>query len=203
MVRRHTGHYDAEIRGRESIMSIQPTPPLMTAEEFCARFGQRRAELVKGIVKECPVPFQHHGYLCMQIGTLISIHARTNDLGRVTSNDSWIRTGTNPDTIRGADVCFFTYERLPRGPMPHGLLDVVPDLVVEVRSPSDLWTDIFSKVVEYLHSGVQVVVVIDPNSVTASVYRSDVVQVTHQRDDTLTIPDLLPGFAVVVGRLFE
>ena len=29
-------------------------------------------------------------------------------------NDSWIQTGSNPDTVRGGDVCFFSYERLPK-----------------------------------------------------------------------------------------
>jgi len=183
-------------------VSIQPPQPLITADEFCARFGRRHAELVKGTVKESPVPFQRHGTICSRIDRQIGNFADAHDLGHVSSNDSWVRTGTNPDTVRGGDVCFFSYERLPRGPIPDGLLDVPPDLVVEVRSPSDLWTELFSKVGEYLAAGVRVVVILDPGSATASVYRADGEHVVFRSHEALTVPDVLPGFGVNVGFLF-
>jgi Uma2 family endonuclease len=118
-------------------------------------------------------------------------------------NDSWIQTGSNPDTVRGGDVCFFSYERQPKVELPEGLLPRAPDLVVEVRSPSDRWTLIFTKVGEYLAAGVRVVVVLDPASTSASVYRADELQQIFHNGDTLTLPDVLPGFSVVVSRLFD
>ena len=117
-----------------------PAPPaLLTAAEFTARYAGIHAELVNGIVKEYPVPWPKHGFVCSRIDRLIGNHVEENDLGRVATNDSWIQTGSNPDTVRGADLCCFSYERLPRGEVPDGLLPVVPDLVVEVRSPTDRW----------------------------------------------------------------
>jgi Uma2 family endonuclease len=108
---------------------------LLTAAEFAVRYEHVHAELVKGVVQEYPVAYPHHGKICMTIGALLWQHVQENDLGHVMTNDSWIQTGRNPDTIRGADVCYFSYERLPKGEVPRGLLPVVPDLVVEVRSP--------------------------------------------------------------------
>jgi Uma2 family endonuclease len=175
----------------------------MTAAEFTARYANVHAELVKGIVKEYPVPWPKHGFICTTIAHLLASHVIQNDLGRVASNDSWIQTGRNPDTVRGADVCFFSYERLPKGDIPEGLLPVVPDLVVEVRSPSDRWNDIFIKVGEYLNAGVRVVIVLDPATETASIYRTDELQQIAHNGDELTIPEILPGFAVPVRRLFE
>jgi Uma2 family endonuclease len=175
---------------------------LMTADEFTARYAHIHAELVKGVVKEYPVPFFKHGFLCYRIARLIGDHVEVQDIGRVGTNDSWIRTGSNPDTVRGADVCFFSYERLPRGVVPEGLLSAVPDLVVEVRSPSDRWIDVFTKVCEYLAAGVRVVVILDPTTASASVYRADELQQIRHNGDELTLPDVLPGFAVVVGQLF-
>jgi Uma2 family endonuclease len=131
-----------------------PAPKLLTADEFTARYANVHAELIKGVVKEYPVPWPKHGFICLTIGRLIGNHVDAKDLGRVAANDSWIRTGTNPDTVRGGDVCFFGYDRLPKGPVPEGLLAVVPDLVVEVRSPSDRWHHIFTRVGEYLGAGV-------------------------------------------------
>jgi Uma2 family endonuclease len=183
-------------------LTAGPPPALMTAEEFTARYANVHAELVEGVVKEYPVPFAKHGFACSRVDRVIGHHADTHDLGRVATNDTWVRTGSNPDTVRGADVCFFSYERLPKGEVPEGLLPVAPDLVVEVRSPSEYWTDVFTKVVEYLKAGVRVVVVLDPKTATASVYRPDELQQIFHNSDPLVLPDVLPGFSVPVERLF-
>jgi len=178
-------------------------PALMTAAEFVARYENVHAELVKGVVQEYPVPYPHYGKVCLTIGALLWQHVQEHDLGHLMSNDSWIQTGRNPDTIRGADVCYFSYDRLPRGEVPRGLLPVVPDLVVEVRSPSDRWGDLFGKVGDYLKAGVRVVVIIDPDTATASVYRSEEFQQIFHNGDAVTLPDVLPGFTVPVERLFR
>jgi len=87
--------------------------------------------------------------------------------------------------------------------VPEGLLDVVPELVFEVRSPSDLWTDMIAKMLEYLSAGVSVVVILDPKTKSASVFRPSDRQDVIEADGTLTVPDVLPGFAVPVRSLFE
>jgi Uma2 family endonuclease len=180
-----------------------PPPGLLSAPEFCRRYEHRRAELVKGVVKEIPMPFLRHGQVCMRIAAKLYQYAEERDVGHVMSNDSFVQTGSNPDTVRGADVCFFSYERLPKGPVPEGLLSVVPDLTVEVRSPSDLWTEIFTKVGEYLRAGVRVVIVLDPATTTASVYRATELQQIFHAGDELTVPDVLPDLALRVATLFE
>jgi Uma2 family endonuclease len=179
-------------------------PALMTADEFAATHARIRAELVKGVVQECPtMPGFKHGKTCMKIGALICHHVEAGDLGHVMSNGTWVKTGSNPDTARGADVLFISYERLPKGDVPDGLCPTLPDLIVEVRSPSDLWTDVFTKVVEYLKAGVRVVVVLDPKSTSASVYRPNELQQIFHNGDSLTLPDVLPGFSVPVSSLFD
>ena len=149
------------------------------------------------------MPWQDHGYICALIVRLIGNFVFDHQLGRVTSNDSWVQTGFNPDTVRGPDLCYFSYDRLPPGRIPRGMLSVNPDLIVEIRSPSDLWTEMFAKVEEYLRAGVRAVVILDLDSLTASVYRSPGLQQTLQASETLTIPEVLPGFSVQVGKLFE
>jgi Uma2 family endonuclease len=46
------------------------------------------------------------------------------------------------------------------------------------------------------------VLILDPNSATASVYRSDEFQQIFHNGDEVILPDVLPGFAVKVQRLF-
>ena len=186
------------------VPALAATPPtLLTAVEFMARYENIHAELVKGVVKEYPMPGLEHGKICMTIGVLIYLHVKAHDLGHVMSNDSSVQTGSNPDTVRGGYVIFYGYERLPRGNVPKGLAPVAPDLVVEVRSPSDRWNEIMVKAGEYLKVGVRAVVVLDPKTATATVYRDDELQQIFHNGDSLTLPDVLPGFSVAVSRLFE
>jgi Uma2 family endonuclease len=181
-----------------------PAPvALLTAEEFVRQYGDQNVELVKGVVKELPMPFPKHGKVCATMAYLMLDYALKHDHGHVMSNDSFVKTRSNPDTIRGADLSYYSYERLPKGEVPEGLLAVVPDLVVEVRSPSDTWAEIFTKVGEYLGAGVRAVVVLDAVSTSASVYRAEELQQIYHNGDELTVPDVLAGFAVAVRRLFE
>ena len=99
-------------------------------------------------------------------------------------------------------MAYFSYARTPKGTAADGASVTPPDLAVEVRSPSDLWTDIFAKVGEYLAVGVSAVVVIDEAGRTASVYRPGGGQEIFTDADTLSVPEVLPGFAVPVARLF-
>lgn len=79
----------------------------------------------------------------------------------------------------------------------------MPDLVIEVRSPSDLWTDALSKMLDYLRIGVPVVIILDPKTESASLFRSGTRQETFEKDQTLTSPDVLANFAVPVAQFFE
>jgi Uma2 family endonuclease len=143
----------------------QPTSgisiPLLTAEEFAQRYGGHRVELIKGVVKELPMPFPKHGKICGTISRLVGNFVTERDVGHLMTNDSFVKTRSNPDIVRGADVSYYSYQRLPKGEVPEGLLPVTPDLVVEVRSPSDGWSEIFTRVGEYLGAGVRVVIVLD------------------------------------------
>jgi len=119
------------------------------------------------------------------------------------SNDSGIITERDPDTVRGADVAFYSYGRIPRGPLPPGYLPVPPELVFEVRSPTDRWRDVLAKVVEYLDAGVSVVCVLDPGTETVLLYRDDRPNEVIPAEGELTIPEVLGDFRVPVRRFFE
>jgi Uma2 family endonuclease len=182
------------------------SPPLLTADEFIKLHGDESGvELVKGRIVRYPMPGAEHGEVCGNAYALIREVARPNQLGRVMCNDTFIRTGTNPDTYRGADVCFISYARLPKEqPRPKGPLEQAPELVIEVRSPTDRTGDIQIKVGEYLNAGVRVVVVLDPAIDAATVYReADEIPMRIHNGDELIIPDVLPGFSVPVRKFFE
>lgn len=179
------------------------TPSLVTADEFFRKYENHRVELVRGVVEEQPMPDFYHGFVCAQMTRFLAEFAEANDLGRVMSNDSSIKARKSPDSVVGADVCFISYTRLPKGPIPAGLLDVVPELVLEVRSPSDSWTKLIAKVLDCLSAGVQAVVVFNPSQQAVAIYRSDSDEQHFTAEQVLTIPDVLPGFSVPVARFFS
>ena len=188
-----------------AIATPPPMQPVMTLEEFCEKHGGDHVEFINGRVVEQPMAQNKHGKICFVAAYQLGLHVIPNDLGHITTNDSFVRVPTrhDPTRVRGADVCYFSYARLPRGPIPDGLLDVSPELIVEVMSPTDLWTEVFAKVEEDLANGVLAVVVLNADKRSASVCRPGPDQQDFQAADTLTLPDLLPGFAVPVARLFD
>ena len=177
---------------------------LMTAEEF----GERPdpgypEELVRGRIVPTSVPDKRHGYTCLKVGRILGDFVDQHDLGRVMSNDSGVITEHNPDTVRGADISFYSFSRLPKGPLARGSGTEIPELVVEVRSPGDRWRDIQKKVTEYLQAGVLAGVVLDPEPNSAHVFSADDPPRMLNAEDELILSGILEGFRTWLGRFFE
>ena len=151
------------------------------------------------------MPQPLHGRVCVKATLRIGGFIEENDLGVVCSNDTFVLIRADPLRVRGADVVYWSKAKAPDGVPREGMIAAAPDLCVEVVSPTNTWSEIFTKVGEYLGIGVPAVLVLDPNTTTASVYRGQPgqsQQIFHQGDE-LTIPDVLPGFTVPVARFFE
>lgn len=178
--------------------------PLLTAEQYAQRPDPGYPEeLVRGRIVPLPQPNRRHGQICARTVYLIGRFLEEHDLGHVLSNDAGVITERDPDTVRGADVAFYSYGRLPKGPLPASYGPEVPELVVEVLSPSDRWPKVLRKVAEYLEAGVTVVVVLDDARRMAHVFGADGTTRMLGADDELTVPDLLGAFRVAVRRLSE
>jgi Uma2 family endonuclease len=81
---------------------------------------------------------------------------------------------------------------------------IVPDFVVEIVSPNDSFSKIDEKVDAYLLDGVRLIWVIDPQRRKAIVYTPDAEQSFHLRGDAvLDGEDVIPGFQIVLSKLFE
>jgi Uma2 family endonuclease len=178
--------------------------PLLTAEEYglLSDIGQP-TELVRGRIVYLDFPAPRHGCFCGNITRLLGNFVAEHDLGRVMTNDSGIITEHGPDTVRGPHVSFYSYDRLPKGPLPEGYLDVAPEVVFEVRSPTDRWNKIFAKVAEFLSAGVDVVSVLDPQTETLTVYQADELPRVLTAAEELVLPKPLDGFRVTVQRFFD
>jgi Uma2 family endonuclease len=107
---------------------------------------------------------------------------------------------------RRPDICFVVSSTLaaavPEDPDANAW-DVVPDLAVEVTSPTDRAEDQREKVVEYLQLGVRCVWVVYPKLRVIDVYESSGMVRTFGPDGTLTGDPVLPGFEVGLDELFS
>ena len=176
---------------------------LFTAEELLHLPSTgTRLELVKGKVYEMAPAGGPHGYVAMNIGVLLGVHVRSNGLGRVFAAETGFILRRSPDTVRAPDAAFICYDRLSEGDLPEGFISVMPDLVVEVVSPTDTRREVQEKVEEWLRAGVRLVWVIYPVTRSADVYRS-IEDVSHlTEDDRLDGEDVVPDFACRLGELF-
>ena len=185
-------------------MSTITIAKLATAAEYFALPDDgRHKELVRGRVVEMNVPGFEHGEICVTIAAILRAYVTEHGLGRIVGNDSGILTERDPDTVRGADISFYSYERVPRGRRPKGYPGVTPELVIEVLSPTDTWARILRKVSEYLEAGVLVVCVVDPSQGQVFVHRPDAPAIELTEQDEFAIPDVLPDFRARVGQFFE
>jgi len=149
------------------------------------------------------MPAPLHGYVSINVAGILREFVQAQDLGRIVGNDSAIVTERGPDTVRGADVAFYSFQRLPKGPFPKGYLGVVPELVFEVLSPSDRWREVLAKVAEYLNAGVLMVGVLDPDPKSLHLFFPDQPAKVLDADQELVLPSILPGFQIQVGKFFE
>ncbi len=177
---------------------------LYTAEEFGRRPDPGYPEeLVRGRIVAMPLPGSRHGQVCNVVSRILGNHADGKDLGHILINHSGVITERGPDSVCGPDVCFYSYERVPKGPLPPGYLDVTPDLVFEVLSPEDRWRKVLAKVMEYLNAGVQAVVVLDPERRQIHLFVGDEPTRILTDQDDLELPGLLDEFRVPVRRFFD
>ena len=105
--------------------------------------------------------------------------------------------------MRAADVLYLSHERDARRRRPQGFLDVAPELIVEILSPTDRPDQVRRKLGEYFAAGVRLVWVIDPAARTVQVHRDRGELLTLVPGEVVTGEDVLPGFELTVEDVFE
>lgn len=119
-------------------------------------------------------------------------------LGRVfDSSGGFILPNTD---LKAPDVSFVSAERLRQS--PRYFAQLVPDLVVEIKSQSDRIKTLEEKLQLFLTLGAQVGILIDPDRLTVTIYRPIGEQEVLSNTDILKIPELLPGWELPVSEIW-
>lgn len=161
-----------------------------------------RYELVRGELTKMSPAGNKHGRFAANVTISLGPHVKANKLGAVYAAETGFWLQSEPDTVRAPDVAFVSQKRLEEVGDVDGFWPGAPDLVVEVISPSDAYTEVEEKVFEWLGAGARMVVVVNPRKRAVTVYRSltDIRILTE--DDTLDGGDVVPGWTMAVKEIF-
>ena len=181
---------------------------LMAMEEWLELFAYEPFEFVDGEKIPMSASVAGSSYTAGIIYKALIRVVDLQNLGEVMSEASfafvkspqWVRKSLIPDlAFVGADkLANYRAETPDWKTLPYTL---IPDLVVEIVSPTDRKSDVRRKVTRYLEEGISLVWVVD--------YINEVVDVLtahggHElrRGDTLTAGDIITGFELTLETLF-
>jgi len=138
----------------------------------------------------------------MRLAAHLFQHVEAHHFGTVYAAETGFQLAQDPDTVRAPDVAFVSRQRLEAVGETEGYWPGAPDVAVEVISPSDRYTDVEDKVVEWLEAGSRMVIVVNPRQRAVTVYhsRTDVVRLTAE--DTLEGGEVVPGWQLPIREVF-
>ena len=182
---------------------------LYTVDDVCELQGwdgtrDRKYELIDGELIEMSPANSLHAWLASELSAQLRNFASSGNLGY-----TFVEVGVFPapdrSTLLAPDVAFFSAERL-LPPFPQTFAGFMPDLAVEIASPSNTITELRQKAATYLRHGSRLVWLVLPDQEGVEICRlGDDEQLTFEfvgPDGSLSGEDVLPGFELEIRRLF-
>lgn len=165
----------------------------------------RKYELINGELIEMSPTNYPHARLAGRLFRYFKDYAESRNLGEA-SVEAGFHPVNDRSTLLAPDVAFIRRARLP-DPESFTLVGFMPDLAVEIKSPSNSMAELRRKSAIYLENGTQMVWIINPIKRVAEVCRlSDDGQFQSQTVDIngkLEGEELLPGFELALRQLFN
>lgn len=176
---------------------------LLTSDDLLRLHSEGvNGELIRGVLHETMSTGHEHGKIVMNLGFELGKFIKPRRLGTLVGSDSGIWLERDPDTVREADIAYTSADKIPLDARIPGYAEAVPDLVVEVRSPSDSRREIHDKARMWLSHGVRLVWVVHPDTRTVDVHRPGHVTAHLSGDDVLDGHDILDGFTCPLAAVF-
>jgi Uma2 family endonuclease len=177
--------------------------PNVTTTELLTSPGLKR-ELIRGELRERDSAPRHRRHAATEsriVQALGNWRDEVNFEADVLSGDVGSILSRDPGTTMGIDVTLFSLEVLRRQ-TDERFVTGTPILAVEILSPGDTHEVMREKINEYHRTGVRMIWVVDPDFRTVLVYPRNDEPIMYNRRQKLTGGDVLPGFAVLVEKLF-
>ncbi len=188
-------------------MAVAAVPSPMTTEELLAlpENGVQRW-LIRGQLRAGAMTIRNrsHSRVMIRVGKFLDnwLDTLPEPRGEVVGGEAGVRLRRNPDTTVGMDVAYVGPDVAKRQGGNTTLIDGVPILVVEIRSPNDTDAEINEKLDTYLEAGVPVVWEVSPHRRTVEIHRPGREPELVTLSQELTGDPELPGFRVPVAQIF-
>lgn len=182
-------------------MTVKQKP--VTAEELLRtpNYGLRR-ELVRGEVRTMAPAGYEHGRVAHNLALALGRHVHEHNLGALVAAETGFKISGDPDTVRAPDVAFVSRERAPTAGAVSGFWPNAPDLVAEVVSPNDTFSEVEEKVEDWLAAGVRMVLVVNPRARTVTVRLPENEIKILTREQTIDGGEVVPGWTLPVADVF-
>ena len=168
-------------------------------EKLQSEYPDYRMELVDGnIVVMSPSGYESDE-VAVEFAAQLRNWVKPRKLGRITGAGAGFELPNS--NVRAPDVSFVLAERLRIS--PRSFAELAPDLMVEVKSPSDTLKSLRDKIKDFMAQGTRIGILINPEKHRVEIYRPDSEVIILGDGDILTVPDLLPGWEVAVSDLWS
>lgn len=185
----------------------------MPLDEYLELANEQPFEIINGERIPRMPTVAGHSFLIRLLFNLLSAHLAITKHGECFAESTYILPDSyDSEWVRGSripDLLFFAAERWSayleaNTDWREKPFMLIPDLVIEVISPTDKYSEVFDKVDAYLADGVRLVVLVDSKRRSAVVYAPDAEQPLHLSGDVqIDLGDVIPDFKIALPSLFE
>jgi Uma2 family endonuclease len=181
------------------VAALAQQPRLLTRDDVEALPENRGVELVDGVlVEKQPVGLEA---LWIASEILFLLRSQVPKSFAYIINEAMLYPFGDNRNGRRPDCCAILATKFPNG-LPKNNPIVVPDLVVEVLSPSDLAQEVEDRLHRYLKAGVPLVWLVNPELRTVRIHRPDGTSHTLEADAEITGEGVLPMFKCTIAKFF-
>ncbi len=145
-----------------------------------------------------------HGHIAGLIFHYFLVFAAQHDLGKPTVESGYYPADDRRNLL-APDVAFVRKENVPQA-NPTQLVATMPDIAVEIASPSNTYAELRRKAAAYLALGTELVWLVLPERASVEVWRlgpdGQPASEMIDNDGSLSGEPVLPGFTLELQRLF-
>jgi Uma2 family endonuclease len=185
------------------MLLTEPLPRTATLEEFESLPEKAPYQLIRGELIMSPSPTLFHQEIIGNLFGVLHQFVKSHHLGRMILSPMDLKLG--PKDVYQPDLIFVRQENVP-SLQRQERLTIVPDLVIEVLSPSTAYEDFTRKKSKYCECGVREYWIIDPLAETIEIMVKE--SEYYQTEALLRQPAVLessmfPGFTMDLADVFR
>ena len=184
-------------------MISEPRAKPITAGDFEKFDPEWRYDLIRGeFFPRSPAPDLERGEIISDLAFWLARHVKLNRSGLCFASGTRFVVEMHPDTALAPHWAFIAKSRAPKK-LSDKFSRIVPDAVLEARSPSDRESAVVKQMNRWIAAGVRIAWELNPKKRILTVYRPNREPRKIDINGTISGEDVLPGFELPMRSLFE